>query len=349
MKQCPTCHRHLRAPEARCPFCGAEQRSAPDGSNGLVVTLLLSAMLSACTERDPGVTTGTTDAATTDAATTTTGVTPTTLGPTTTTGPNGTTDATPTTDGSVSNSDPSVDVGDDGCAFYAGCPPDFSLETPCDVFAQDCAPDEKCSAHATNNGSSWDATKCVPVTGTQAPGQPCTAEDGGLSGIDDCQLGAMCWDVDDMGKGTCVALCTGTENAPVCAADFDCAIANEGVLNLCLPACDPLQQDCPAEEVCVAIDDAFVCIFDGSGDTGALNSPCEGFNSCDAGLFCAKPSAAVECMQNAFGCCQPFCDTTKPDPPCPNQDQECIPWFDAMMQDPPPGLENIGFCSIPPP
>jgi len=349
MKLCPTCHRHLRAPEARCPFCGAEQRSTPSAvfGPGLIVSLLLSAMLSACTERLPGDTDTTTDTPVT--GTTTTDVTPTTVGPVPTTGPDGTTTApTPTTDGSVSSSDPVDSTGDPGCSFYAGCPPDFgTLEPACDVFAQDCPEGEKCSAYASNGATFWNNTKCVPA-GTQAPGQSCTAEGGGISGIDDCQLGAMCWDTDGGSQGTCVALCTGTEDKPVCAADDACAIANEGVLNLCLPVCDPLAQDCADDEVCVAIGEVFVCIDDDSGDTGVANDPCTALNACDQGLACVSQDAAIECPPQT-GCCQPFCDTTDPDPMCPNPDQACVPWFAAMMQDPPPGLEKIGFCSIPPP
>ena len=74
---------------------------------------------------------------------------------------------TPTTDGSVSsNSNDSLDTGDPGCSFYAGCPPDLGPEqqTLCDVFAQDCPRGEKCTAWGAG---SWTGTKCVPVTGDQ--------------------------------------------------------------------------------------------------------------------------------------------------------------------------------------
>ena len=344
MKLCPTCHRHLRTPEARCPFCGAEQRSAPAlAGAGLVATALLSTLLVACTDRSPADTTGTDTSST--SATTTTGVTPTTSGPTSLTGSDGsTTLPTPTTDGSVSsNSNDSLDTGDPGCSFYAGCPPDLGPEqqTLCDVFAQDCPRGEKCTAWGAD--SSWTGTKCVPVTGDQQPGEPCTAPQGGSAGNDDCRLGAMCWDVDGV-DGTCIALCTGTPDEPVCAADTVCAITNDGVLNLCLPTCDPLQQGCPDDQLCIMINSGdFVCILDASGVAGQVNDPCEFINACDPGLACLNaPDATSACDQNATGCCQPFCKF--PDAPCPNPDQQCTQWFDQPI---PPGSEDIGVCAIP--
>ena len=353
MKLCPTCHRHLRTPEARCPFCGAEQRSAPAlPGAGLVATALLSTLLVACTDRSPADTTGTdTSSTSSTSATTTTGVTPTTSGPTSLTGSDGsTTLPTPTTDGSVSSSDaPPLDTGDPGCFFYAGCPPDLGPEqqTLCDVFAQDCPRGEKCTAWGAD--SSWTGTKCVPVTGDQQPGEPCTAPQGGSAGNDDCRLGAMCWDVDGV-DGTCIALCTGTPDEPVCAAKTTCIITNDDVLNLCLPTCDPLLQDCADGDVCIAVDGDFICVFEVSGESGAANESCESLNSCDPGLACVpSETASMVCLDNALiSCCQPFCDLTVMDPACPNPDQVCVPWFDPMMGEVPPGMEDVGFCGLAP-
>jgi hypothetical protein len=41
------------------------------------------------------------------------------------------------------------------------------------VFQQDCPEGEKCVAFASA-GDDWDATKCVPVTGSQAADEPCS-------------------------------------------------------------------------------------------------------------------------------------------------------------------------------
>jgi hypothetical protein len=213
----------------------------------------------------------------------------------------------------------------------------------CDVFAQDCDPGQKCTAWAEGGGGAWNATKCVDITGDGAPGEPCMTMGGGVTGIDDCGLGVMCWDISAENQGICVALCTGTEASPICPAKFYCAIS--GPLNLCLPTCDPLLQDCPNDELCIPTSDKFICVLDASGEMGALNDPCEFANACDKGLVCLNTASASAACQQAFqGCCQPFCNF--PDSPCPNPDQECLQWFDPMMEFP-PEYEHVGVCAIP--
>jgi hypothetical protein len=156
----------------------------------------------------------------------------------------------------------------------------------------------------------------------------------------------MCWGVDEQNHGKCVALCTGNPRSPVCADGLACLIANDGALNLCLPACDPLVQDCPEDgQVCVANDDVFLCMPDGSGDMGAVNDPCGFINSCDEGLACLGPQASSACDQGRNGCCQPYCPF--PDGACPNPDQTCQQWFDPEMGVP-EGSEDIGVCSAAP-
>ena len=270
------------------------------------------------TEPGPSPTTATPEPITT----TTTTLDPTTLDPTT---------ASPTTTGE----NPFVTEPDGG--------PDSIIE--CDVFKQDCDLGQKCTAWAEGGGGAWNATKCVDITGDGAPGEPCMTMGGGASGIDDCRLGAMCWDVNAENQGICVALCTGTEDAPICPAKFDCAISSEGTLNLCLFRCDPLLQDCPGDELCIPTGDKFICVLDASGETGAVNDPCEFANACDDGLVCLNTaSASIACQQGSQGCCQPFCKF--PGSPCPNPDQECLQWFDPMMEIP-DGYEHIGVCAIP--
>ena len=234
--------------------------------------------------------------------------------------------------------------------FATTAPDDFILNpdgatTPsCDNFAQDCPVGEKCVPFAEGGGS-WNATKCVEVTGDGAPGDPCFAPEGAVAGVDDCALGSICWDVDASNHGTCVGQCTGNAEAPICPPQAMCFLNGEGVLNLCIFGCDPLIQDCAADELCIPEGDEFVCVLDNSGDMGKVNDPCELANGCDKGLLCLNtPSASSACDQNSQGCCQPFCEL--PDSPCPNPDQECLPWFDPMMQVP-PGHEDVGFCGIP--
>ncbi len=215
----------------------------------------------------------------------------------------------------------------------------------CDVFAQDCADGQKCVAWAEGGGTSWNDTKCVAVTGDGQHGDPCTTEGGGTTGVDDCALGFMCWDVVD-DKGTCVALCTGSADAPKCIDDLVCVIANDGVLNLCLTPCDPLLQDCPGDDLCIPNGEEFVCVLDASGEEGQVHDVCEFVNACAKGLTCQDAAtASSECDPAAAGCCEPFCEF--PDGACPAADQKCVQWFDPMtlpMDDP---RLDIGVCAIP--
>lgn len=225
--------------------------------------------------------------------------------------------------------------------------PDVGGTITCDSWTQDCREGEKCTAWAADGGTAWNATKCVPVTGQQKPGEPCTAEGGGVSGVDDCVEGAMCWQVDAGGKGQCVALCTGSEEAPVCEELNDgcgttqCAITNAGALNICLDSCDPLAQDCPGDDRCLPVSGTFVCFLD-AGESGAVFDPCEFANSCDKGLLCAAATAAIECDQEAVGCCVPMCSIAAGDAGCPGVGQQCLP-----IHDPPTdGCEDVGYCTV---
>ncbi len=216
---------------------------------------------------------------------------------------------------------------------------------PCDVWAQDCPPGQKCVPWARDSHTSWDALKCVDITGDAAPGDPCTAPAGPLAGLDDCALGSICQHVDADNHGTCIAQCTGTPDAPICAPVHQCIIANQGVLTLCEPWCDPIAQDCAFDRSCFAIDDAFLCIVPNPERTAKTNDPCEFVNACAKGLACLPPAAvSAACDPNAQGCCTPFCQL--PDAPCPNPDQQCLPWYDPM-QPVPPGYEDLGSCRIP--
>ena len=218
-------------------------------------------------------------------------------------------------------------------------PPDVG-DVMCDNFEQNCNEGEKCAPWASPDGT-WMGNKCVQIHGDGTAGEPCTAEGEGLTGVDDCALGHLCWNVDMLGQGKCYALCTGTSATPVCAEGFACL--GMDIIWLCLRKCDPLLQDCPNSEVCVNVNEEFVCEPDASGDEGQFNDPCEYVNACDSGLVCSlsiKTSAA--CNQQIDGCCTPFCMI--PDGPCPNPDQSCVPWHGF---EPPPGEEDIGQCAIP--
>lgn len=218
-----------------------------------------------------------------------------------------------------------------------------SVAIACSVWDQDCPPGEKCMPWAHDGGNSWTGTRCSPIDpDPQQPGEPCTVQGSGVSGIDDCDVASMCWDVDpETNIGECVAFCMGSENDPICAEPgHQCTINSDGTLILCIANCNPLAQECLADEGCYDVGDAFLCVPDASGDMGAAGDPCEYTNVCDPGLYCAASDDVPGCESS--GCCSSYCDLQAPE--CA-EGQECVPYFDDGET--PPGYENVGVCVVP--
>lgn len=219
-------------------------------------------------------------------------------------------------------------------------PPDFGGGPECDIFGDDCGPGEKCNAWANDGGSSWNSTKCFPA-GTDPIGAPCMVEGSGVSGVDSCVKGAMCWNADDNNMGVCVEQCTCSIDNPICTTpNTTCTISNNGVLVLCLPFCDPLDQDaCPAGDVCIAnpSGNLFICVIDASGDGGGANDPCDFANACDPGFLCGNSG---DC--GGAGCCNAYCDLDRPN--C-GGGSECMPYY--APGEAPQCFEDVGVCVAP--
>ncbi|MBC8072356.1 MAG: hypothetical protein IAG13_28800 [Deltaproteobacteria bacterium] len=127
-----------------------------------------------------------------------------------------------------------------------------------------------------------------------------------------------------------------------------CSVTSESVINLCIPFCDPLADDCPHGTDCHPAGDAFTCSTDLSGPVGSYGDPCEFLDVCDPGLFCAARSAVPDCG-GPTGCCSEYCDldADDPDASCDGaaQGQVCVPWFEEGMA--PPAFARVGACSLP--
>lgn len=253
---------------------------------------------------------------------------------------------------STSGTSGGTDGGGTGGTPFLSEPDGGGPMNECDVWMQDCPDDEKCMPWAATGGNFWDGLKCTPVDpNPKQPGDECTAEGNGLSGIDDCALGSMCWNVSgETGTGICVELCGGAPASPTCSdPSAQCSVAHDGVLPLCLTACDPVVQDCPVEaDSCVlTADGGFKCEPNQAGTGGSYGEPCEFTNVCQEGLFCLSGSVIAGC--NDPFCCTAFCDVTDPlaTDNCPGKDlgDECIPWYEAGQA--PPGMEHVGFCGLP--
>jgi hypothetical protein len=257
------------------------------------------------------------------------------------TGSDGGTEETGTDDGTSATTHTFIVDNDGG-------PPEFE----CDPWAQDCPADQKCMPWDNTGSGSWNATKCTPLNPNPAqPGDDCTVEGSGISGVDNCGVASMCWAVDpETNVGTCVSFCSGNESNPSCDdPNTTCSITNGGALILCLPSCDPLLQSCADGQGCYPISNAFVCVPNASPtDGGNYGDACEYANVCNPGLFCAPASAVPNC-QGSTRCCTEFCDVGDPGATAACSGvaggQECLPLFEQGQA--PPGYEDVGACAIP--
>jgi hypothetical protein len=202
--------------------------------------LLGLAMLAACggkEDSDTDSATSSTSASTTD--NTTTAI------PTT---------STPTTDATTGCATACTDASE-GSGFIYGAPDAGGSPLECDVQKEDCPAGQKCMPWVNDGGSKWNALKCVPVDADPVPvGEACEAPGGGLTGIDNCDKHVMCFEVSG-NTGVCRAMC----ESSTCAPGFNCFIANEDILQLCLPACDLNMPDCPPAHTCLPVLEGGVC------------------------------------------------------------------------------------------
>jgi hypothetical protein len=216
--------------------------------------------------------------------------------------------------------------------------------TGCSIWERDCPPGMKCMPYANDGGSVWNDTICSRIADDpRQAGEPCSAwNDSPTSGVDDCDIHMMCWDVDPKTlDGTCVEFCTGSPENPSCTDPAtSCVQSSDGPLSLCLARCHPLDDPCPRGETCVPANDTFMCAPLGT-DPHALGESCEFVNECAAGLFCAFGESVPDCASEA--CCAAFCNTTDADACGP--DLTCTPWW--RPGDAPPGYEELGACANP--
>jgi hypothetical protein len=253
------------------------------------------------------------------------------------------------TTGMAATDDGNDDTTGGGPSTFITMPDGGGVANECDQWTQDCPTGEKCMPWANDGSSAWNATRCTPIAANPGQiGDDCMVEGSGVSGIDSCDIGSMCYYVDpESGVGQCVGMCLGTPEAPVCDPGLICSISNNGVLTLCRQECDPLLQDCDNSACLPAAGaEGFVCIVDASGDAGAAGDACNFLNSCDPGLFCGGADGVPDCVAGS-GCCTEFCDLTDPDPgvACTLAGADCVPWFEAGSA--PPGLDHVGGCLIP--
>jgi len=235
--------------------------------------------------------------------------------------------------------------GDDGCNFVDCETSGGPFVDECNHWENDCPDGEKCTFWANDGGGSWNATRCVPIADDPATaGEPCTAEGSGLSGIDNCEAGAMCWGLDpETELGECIPLCSGSPDNPMCdEPDQYCSI-HGGPLAICLSYCDPLDPEaCAPNQGCYPAGAGYtVCIEDASEGGGGVFDGCEYDNLCMSGNLCLPENSVGACQPGDSQCCTPWCDLAAPDCPAPTS---CQPFYPDDTA--PKGHENVGVCAL---
>ncbi len=238
---------------------------------------------------------------------------------------------------------------DDGGTFVVdptvGCdeaPPEgvlYHCTIRCSVWYQDCPDGERCVPWSNDGSEVWNASRCVAVSPEPTGvGEVCTIEGSPASGLDSCEVGAMCWGVDpDTLQGECVSLCTGSAAEPICAAGRECVNMNDGTVPLCLPQCDPLEPSCDAGEGCYPnAEGTWVCL--------ATGTPVEvgGFPiaTCPSGSFGLPPDLVSGCEDDV--CCVSVCNVNDPESGC-EPHESCESYYpEPGVPDVPPN--PLGFC-----
>lgn len=202
-----------------------------------------------------------------------------------------------------------------GGEFDVGPPP-----PACDIFEQDCEPDQHCVPQG------FVTRECVPIPlDPLADGEPC--EDGGDA---PCEEHSWCGLVDTTtGMGTCVPLCAGTRADPLCEEGTICVIDDEDIVAFCQAPCDPFSSDaCPPGLSCQATALGFGCLQNGGASRG---DGCAQNDTCSAGLTCESDAEVEGCCHGS--CCTPICDDAHP----------CETGVCHLL-DPVPGSSGFGFC-----
>jgi hypothetical protein len=228
----------------------------------------------------------------------------------------------------------------DGCAAVGG---HWYCTYECDVVIQDCPEGEKCVPWANDGGNLWNAVRCSPVPDEPAGlGQPCVAEGSPVSGLDDCDVGALCWGVDPRTlQGTCEPLCD-EDAVDSCGDAAVCAGYDYFAPFVCLNRCDPLDPaSCAADEACEDIEGDLLCIPTVALPQGLTCGAAEQY--CTPDQACVGAGLLASCEDPE--CCTPWCDLSAPDPdlPCAAVPGEtCLPFFEKA----PAGYEHVGVCGL---
>ncbi|MFO7562076.1 MAG: hypothetical protein R6X02_05490 [Enhygromyxa sp.] len=208
-----------------------------------------------------------------------------------------------------------------------GCSKGFG---PCNPWLEECPDGEQCVPHGGALATEWWTLARCAAEQSAKLGEPCSRLEGVFDGIDTCEAGAVCWDVDpDTELGTCIPLCTGAPHAPLCPEGSQCVLADPMWAGFCLPACDPFADNCTPGYTCTLVGDALACMPVAS-ETAELGGTCEHPNDCGSGLACVGADRLPGCAGER--CCAIYCDLDAP---------ECSP---GELCNPTSSDSKIGLC-----
>lgn len=270
---------------------------------------------------------------------------------TTSSSTSGVTNSSTSTTADVTSSDDAITSADSTTSDESSSSSGSFIQNPdascsvsqCDVWAQDCPRGEKCSPFSSNGDGTFGGcsdSRCAPLSADpQGIGEPCTVEEGPWSGVDDCDVGAFCWNVDaQTNQGVCVAMCMGSEANPVCEDDaLSCFQLSGSSVIACVPSCDPLAPECPAAMTCamgLGNDYAPLCISQSLNVPTGTATECEYPLGCGSGFACVAAASVPGCTGES--CCTPVCDLETPE--CPPEQSVC-----AQV---PSTSAGIGACVI---
>lgn len=238
---------------------------------------------------------------------------------------------------SSGGADTSASSTDGGCEVG----PVLEQQHSCSTFGESCGSGYKCVPYV--HPSAGLVNGCFPVAcATVASGEPCEVDAGLNAGVDNCAADAWCWTAAVGGTDTCIPSCVGSSQDPKCDdPHMSCVQLDYGEVNLCLPTCDPLAQNCEVGSGCYPAPGgaSFNCFPPGDA---LLAEPCGALNGCAPGLVCSDAAALANC-QDPYACCAQLCDASDPeaDARCMTVDREhvCESYF---------GQQGVGVCLVPP-
>ena len=272
---------------------------------------------------------------------------------------------TATTDGGGSTNDEGPndsgyeDDGGDGCTFTCpdGPPVPPNPSGPggggpggfyeCGLVGQSCPEGEKCLPYDSWGSKMWTATRCALVVAD--PGQldeVCQVEGSRFSGLDTCNIGLMCFDVDPRtNEGVCRQVCGA---APECPSGTLCA--GYGSAAVCRTPCDPFAGTCPKHRPCSPAGEVtdepalfFTCEALALPTALEFGEECYRFHSeCGVRRACVDVQRATTlCHLPSENCCIDTCALDQPDT-CSGA-TICAPYSDPL---PNAMLANVGVCVL---